>query len=145
MGSSTEQEGHSLQNQWKLLTIKREKMQKCMRTCWQAFKLEVIRIAHSLWDFVKPTAPLHPSGAMKGGVINTLIWGKPRKTGREAASTSARTEIWGWCTAAVMNSAAHWSQTPSLSLHLSLHRGLAAHTQPHTHTHLHCLQLSSTT
>lgn len=132
MGSNAEQEGHSLHNQWKLLTIKTEKRKKCKPTCWQAFRLKVIRMAGSLRVFVKPTACLHPSGVMKESIISTPSWGKQRKRGREAGgqavSTSARTEIRGWCTAAVMNSAAHWSQAPSLSLSTSHCTEAYAHT-----------------
>lgn len=141
MGLSTGQRDHSLHNQWRLLTIKTEKRQKCKPTSWHAFRLKVIRMAGSLRVFAKPTACLPPSGVMKESIISTPSWGKQRKRGREAGgqavSTSVRTENWGWCTAAVMNSAAHWSQAPSLSLYLSLHRDLR--------THLHCLQPSSTT
>lgn len=141
MGSSAGQEGHSLHNQWKALTIETEQRKKCKRTCWQSFTLKVIRMVGSLRVFSKPTACLPPSGVMKESIISTPSWGKQRKRGREAGgqafSTSVRTEIRSWCTAAVMNSAAHWSQAPSLSLYLSLHRGL----RTHTHTCIACSHL----
>lgn len=145
MGSSTGQEGHRLHNQWKRVTSKTEK-RKQTNANQHAGKLSDWR--QSGWlvpcrfllnlQLVSP-----PSGVMKESIISTPSWGKQRERGREAGgqavSTSVRTEILGWCTAAVMNSAAHWSQAPSLSLSTS-------HcTEAYAHTHLHCLQPSSTT
>lgn len=132
MGSSTEQEGHSLRNQWTLLTIKTEKRKKCKPTCWQAFRLKVIRVAGSLRVFAK-TYSSSPCfwGNEREHHQHTLLR-KAEKEGQrgrgQAVSTSARTEIQGWCTAAEMNSAAHWSQTPSLSLSTSYCTEAYAHT-----------------
>lgn len=132
MGLGTEQGDHSMHNQWRLLTIKTERRQECKPTSWHAFRLKVIRMAGSLRVFAKPTACLPPSGVMKESIISTPSWGKQRKRGREAGgqavSTSVRTENRVWCTAAVMNSAAHWSQAPSLSLSLPLIAQRLTHT-----------------
>ncbi len=133
MGSSTEQEGHSLHNQWKLLTIKTEKRKKCKPTCWQAFRLRVIRMAGSLRVFAKPTACLPPSGVMKESIISTPSWGKQREGaerqgGRQSAplygQRSGAGVLLQWWTAQHTD-----PRLPrSLSLYLSLHRGLRTHT-----------------
>lgn len=87
MGSSIQQEGHILHNQWKLLTIKTGKRKKCKPTRWQAFRLEVIRMALSLRVCAKPTARLHPSGVMKESIISTPSRGKPSGSQHLCADT----------------------------------------------------------
>lgn len=142
MGS--EQKGHRMHNQLKLLTIKTEKKERKARQ--HGGKLSDLGGGGwwwSQWNPAKHTAKhIQPSGLMKQSIISKPHQWKLRKRGRDAVSTSLWTEICGWCTAAVMNSAAHWSQAPFHSLSLSRSAQRLKHMRTHTCTacsYLHAL------
>lgn len=114
--------GRACKNQWKLLTIKRErKMQGNMPASLQSWGNQHSSFALRVFFFAYPTD----------------------KRLRERVSTSAQRTGAGvmlqWWTAQ------HTDLRLLRSLFLSAHKSLNTHTRSRTHTHLHCLQLSSRT